>query len=169
MSVLKELDMKSFAIVLLGLLVQLPPIGKADSEFDKNTNFAALHTYSWVRGTDALVPEAHKLIVAAVDAEMAGLGFKQVESGADVTMTYYALTITNVDLKALDKAQRENKPSAANKELGKLIVAMRNPARQQLWSAGTREYLDPDRSKFATTIQGVTARLFATYPTRARK
>ena len=162
--------MKIVAVLVLGLLVQLPPIGKADSEFDKNTNFAALKTYSWVTGTDALVPEAHKLIVAAVDAEMAGLGFKQVASGADVTMAYYTLAITNVDLKALDKAQRENKPaSSASKELGKLIVRMRNPAGQQLWSAGTREFLDPDRAKFATTARDVTARLFATYPTRARK
>ena len=162
--------MKSVAVLLLGLLVQLPPIGKADSEFDKKTDFAALHTYSWVRGTDALVPEAHKLIVAAVDAEMAGLGFKQVASGADVTITYYTLTISNVDLKALDKAQRENKPSStATRELGKLIVVMRDPARQQLWSAATREYLDPDRAKLGATIQGVTARLFATYPTRASK
>ena len=162
--------MKSVAILLLGLLMQLPPIGKADSEFDKNANFAALRTYSWVTGSDALVPEAHKLIVAAVDAEMAGLGFKQVASGADVTIAYYTLTISNVDLKALDKAQRENKPaSSATKELGRLIVRMRNPAGQQLWSAATREFLDSDRAKIGATIKDVTARLFATYPTRAKK
>jgi hypothetical protein len=162
--------MKSVAILLLGFLVQLPPIGKADSEFDKTANFATLDTYSWVTGNDALVPEAHKLIVAAVDTEMARLGFKQVATGADVTIAYYTLTIANVDLKALDKAQRENKPaSAATKELGKLIVRMRDPAGHQLWSAGTREFLDPDRAKIAATIQGVTDRLFATYPTRARQ
>jgi hypothetical protein len=161
--------MKSVAIILLGLLVQLPPIGKVDSEFDKKTNFAALTTYSWITGTNALIPEAHKMIVAAVDAEMASLGLKQVASGADVTVAYYTLTITNVDFKELDKAQRENKPTTAGKELGKLIVTMRTPARQQLWSAGTREYLDPDRTKLGATIQDVTARLFATYPTRAAK
>ena len=161
--------MKSVAVLLLGLLMQLPPIGKVDSEFDKQTNFAALRTYSWITGTNALIPEAHKAIVAAVDAEMAKLGFKQVPSGADVTVAYYTLTITNVDLKALEKAQRENKPASGSKELGKLIVTMRTPARQQLWSAGTREYLDPDRAKLGATIQDVTARLFATYPTRAAK
>jgi hypothetical protein len=162
--------MKSVAVLLLGLLMQLPPIGKVDSEFDKKANFAAIRTYSWVTGTDALIPEAHQMIVAAVDAELASLGLTRVASGADVTVTYYTLTITNVDLKALDKAQRENQPaSTANKELGKLIVTMRTPARQQLWSAGTREYLDPNRAVLGATIQGVTARLFATYPTRARQ
>ena len=161
--------MKSVAIILLGLLVQLPPIGKVDSEFDKKTNFAALKTYSWITGTNALIPEAHKMIVAAVDTELASLGLKQVTSGADVTVAYYTLTITNVDLKALEKAQRENKQTTASKELGKLIVTMRTPARQQLWTAGTREFLDPDRAKLGATIQDVTARLFATYPTRAAK
>jgi hypothetical protein len=45
---------------------------------------------------------------------------------------------------------------------------MRDPARQPLWSAATREYLDPDRAKLGATIQAVTARLFATYPGRAK-
>ena len=36
--------MKSAAVLLLGLLMQLPPIGKVDSDFDKQANFAALRT-----------------------------------------------------------------------------------------------------------------------------
>ena len=75
--------MKSLAILLLGLLftAEQPAPGKADSEFDKKTNFAA-HQDLFVddRGTDALVPEAHKMIVAAVDKETAAAG---IQAGRD--------------------------------------------------------------------------------------
>ena len=162
--------MKSLAILLLGFLftAQQPEPGKVESTFDKKTNFAAIKTYSWTPGTDALVPEAHKLIIAAVDKEAAAVGLTPVASGGDVTLAYYTMTVTNVDLKALDKM--EKKPALPpTKELGKLVVVMRNPAQQQVWSAISREFLDPDRAKLAATIQTVTERLFATYPTRARK
>ena len=163
--------MKSLAMLLLGFLMtaqQPPALGKVDSEFDKKTNFAAIRTYAWTSGTRALRPEVDKMIVAAIDKEMSGLGLTPVASGGDVTLAYYTTTITNVDLKAFDKIDSKSAP-APTKELGKLVVIMRNPARQQLWSALSREYLDPDLSKIEATIQNVTERLFATYPTRTRK
>jgi Domain of unknown function (DUF4136) len=160
-----------WSFLLFVWLTQLPPIGGVDSEFDKTTDFAALRSYAWTAGTNAFLPEAHKMIVAAVDAEMASLGLKQVASGADITVAYYALTTTQVDFKALDKLERDSNaaPPAPTKELGKLIVIIRNPARQQLWSAGTREFLEADRAKLGATIRSVTARLFATYPGRGSR
>jgi hypothetical protein len=155
-------------VLLLGLLLQLPPIGSVDSEFDKRIDFAALRTYAWTTGANAFLPEAHRLIVAAIDDEMASLGLKQIASGADVTVAYYTTTITHVDLKGLDQLDRNNPATPApTRELGKLIVTIRNGARRQLWSAGTREFLESDRTKLGATIKSVTARLFATYPTRA--
>lgn len=162
--------MKSVAILLLGFLftAQQPAPGTVDSTFDKKTNFAAIKTYAWTRGNDAFVPEAHKMIIAAVDKQMAALGLKPAASGADVTIAYYSTTVTNIDLKALDKITDKSAP-APSKELGKLVIVMRNQAREQVWSAISREYLDADRAKLDATIQAVAERLFATYPTRARK
>jgi Domain of unknown function (DUF4136) len=162
--------MKSLAILLFGFMLtsQQTPPGKVDSTFDKKTDFSAIHTYSWTSGTHALIPEAHTMIVAAVDKEMAALGLKQAASGGDVTVAYYTMTLTNVDLKALDKVTDKSAP-APTKDLGKLVVVMRNNKREQVWSAVSREYLDNDRSKLDATIATVASRLFATYPTRARK
>jgi hypothetical protein len=162
--------MKSVAILLLGFLftAQQPAPGNVDSTFDKQTHFAAIRTYAWTSGAHALMPEAHKMIVAAVDKEMAGLGLTQVATGGDVTLAYYTMTVSNVDLKALDKINDRSAPPPT-KELGKLVVVMRNPKREQVWSAISRAYLDPDRAKLEATIQTVAGRLFATYPTRARK
>jgi len=156
--------MNSLVVLLLTLVTaQVPPIGKADSTFDKKANFASFRTYTWTPGTHAFNPAAHKLIVDALEAEMAARGFKKVDTGGDVTLSYSSMNVANVDLKALDKAERAG-AAAPTKNLGKLVVVMRTPARQQVWSAATREYLEPDIDKLGATIKTVAARLFETYP-----
>lgn len=163
--------MKSLAILFLGLMLsgQTPVAGKIDTTFDNKANFAAFHTYSWGPGKDAFLPEGHKMIVAAVDKQMAAQGLTPVATGGDVTIAYYTTTTSNVDLKALDKIDERTVP-APTKELGKLIVVMRDAkTKAQLWSAGTHEFLDSDRSKLGASVQTITERLFATYPGRARK
>ena len=161
--------MKSVAILLLGFLLtgQQPAPGAVESTFDKKTNFGAVKTYAWTRGTNAFAPDVHKMIVAAIEKEMAALGLTPAASGADVTLAYYSMALVNVDLKALDKI--DEKSALATKDLGKLVVVMRNKANEQIWSAQSREFLDPDRTKLEATVNTVTARLFATYPTRAQK
>ena len=66
-------------------------------------------------------------------------------------------------MKDLGKAEKAG-AAAPTKNLGRLVVVMRTQARQQLWSAATREYLEPDIEKLGASIKTVTARLFETYP-----
>ena len=162
--------MKSVAILLLGFLftAQQPVPGNVDSTFDKQAKFTAIKTYSWTTGTEAFIPEAHKMIMAAIDKEAAGVGLKRVATGGDVTIAYHTMTVSNVDLKALDKMDKKTM-SAPTKDLGKLVVVMHDAAGRQVWSAMSREYLDPDRARLGATIQTVAERLFTTYPTRAAK
>ena len=156
--------MNSIVVLLVALITaQVPPIGKADSTFDKKANFASFRTYTWTPGTHAFNPVAHKLIVEALEAEMAARGFTKVATGGDVTLSYSSMAVKNVDLKDLGKAERAGS-EAPTKDLGKLVVVMRTQARQQLWSAATREYLDPNIEKLGATIKTVAARLFETYP-----
>lgn len=156
--------MNSIVVLLVTLVAsQAPPIGKAESTFDKKANFASFRTYSWTQGSHAFNPAAHKLIVDALEEEMAARGFTKVATGADVTLSYSSMAIKNVNLKQLEQAERAGSV-APTKDLGRLVVVMRNPARQQLWSAATREYLEPDIEKLGASIKAVAARLFATYP-----
>ena len=156
--------MNSIVVLLVALVTaQVPPIGKVDSTFDKKANFASFRTYAWTPGSHAFNPAAHKLIVEALEAEMTARGFTKVATGADVTLSYSSMAVKNVDLKALDQAERAG-AAAPTKDLGKLVVVMRNPARQQVWSAATREYLEPNIEKLGATIKTVAARLFETYP-----
>jgi hypothetical protein len=156
--------MTSIVVLLVALIAtQTPPVGKVDSTFDKKANFASFKTYQWTPGTHAFNPAAHKIIVEALEAEMAAHGFTKVAAGGDVTLSYSSTTVANVDLKALDKAEKAG-AAAPTKNLGRLVVVMRTQSRQQLWSAATREYLAPDIEKLGATIKSVTARLFETYP-----
>ncbi len=82
--------MNSIVVLLVALVTaQAPPIGKADSTFDKKANFASFRTYAWTPGTHAFNPAAHKMISRRVEAEMAARGFTKVATGGDVTLSYY--------------------------------------------------------------------------------
>jgi hypothetical protein len=143
-------------------------VGKVETKIDNKANFAALHTYSWLPGLRADDPDVTRLIAAAFEAEMSKLGFTKTESGADVTLAYYTVRSTEVDLKALDKHEKAGgNGSAPTKILGRLVAVMRvGETTQQLWSASTREFVDPDRAKLDETIRAVAARLFESYPGR---
>jgi hypothetical protein len=159
------------ALSTLLLLAQSTDTTKVESTFDKKTDFAAVHTYSWAPGYNAYRPDVHKAIVDAIDAEMASLGLKKVPSAGDVTIAYYAVASTEVDFKALEKLQREGRSEqASTKTLGRLVVMMRKPGvEERVWSASTREFVDADPAKLDTTLRSVAGRLFATYPTRLAK
>jgi hypothetical protein len=156
-------------LVSLALASQSTAPAKVETTFDKKADFGALHTYSWTAGSGAFNAEANKLIIAAIDAEMTKLGFTKATTGADVTIAYHTVSSTDVDLKALDKLERESRSvaPAPTRTRGRLVVIMRSASSsQQLWTASTREYVDPDIAKFGDMIQGVAARLFETYPGR---
>jgi Domain of unknown function (DUF4136) len=159
--------MKILSITLfsLALMAQGATVGKVESKVDKTANFGALHSYSWLTGYNADNPDVHKLIVAAVEAEMTKAGFTKVATGGDATIAYYTVRTTEVDLKALDKAQKAGNSATPTKVLGRLVVVMRPAAStQQIWSASTREFIDPDPAKLNDTVHSATARLFETYP-----
>ena len=165
--------MKIMMLALVGLFVYAQPdaVGKVESTFDKKTNFAELHSYSWSGGAPAINADAHRMVVAAFEKEMTALGFKQVPSGGDVTLSYYNVTTTEVDLKKLDETTKAGSATATStptKTRARMMIVMRAPkSRTELWTAITREYVEPDQ--LAATIQRVADRLFATYPTRKPK
>ena len=152
-----------FALVGLFVYAQSDAIGKVESEFDKKTNFAELRTYSWSGGAPALNPAAHRLVVAAFEKEMSARGFTQVPKGADVTLSYYNVTSNDVDLKKLGEIEKAGGGTAPTIMRARMLIVMRSAAsQQQLWSAITREHVDP--AELEATVTRVAERLFATYP-----
>jgi hypothetical protein len=166
--------MVSLVIALMLLVPQTRAQDRGvDSTSAKGKNFAAFKTYSWDKGHEAYDPAAHKMIVAAIDKEMAALGFTRAAEGTppDVLIRYHSLVSTVVDFKSLQKAPEKAKDGTdKTSQLGTLVVEMLDRSRAQLWAAKTREIVDTkDAAAFNQAIGPVVSRIFQTYPTRAAK
>jgi len=163
--------MKSLAcaFVLLLAVSQAKPIGEVGTTTDPKVNFTSLHTYVWQKGHEAYNPEAHKIIVSSIESEMASLGFTKVESGkADVTLTYHSVAGADVDMKMLEKWQKEGHTDPMpTKVLGSLAVVLFPPGgTKPIWEAHTRGHLSDDGATRADEIKKAVSALFAAYPTR---
>jgi hypothetical protein len=164
--------MTSVVCALTLLLLGSQAVGEVSSSFDKKANFGAFRTYAWAKGHDAYDPTVHKTIVDAVDAQMAGLGFtKAPPESADVVVRYYTLRGADVDLKTLEKMQREGqKDLAPTRILGSLVVALFEPSgTRPVWEAHTKGHLSEDSATRVGEIQKVVASVFERYPGRKKK
>lgn len=134
---------------------------------DKATDFGALKTYAWDRGPGWRAPDpaVDAQIVAAVDRQLAALGFRQVTTGAgDVDVVYAALRRTDINLKSKARTPEGLRPSYP---VGSLVVMLRTPdTHRELFRARIDTPIDLDPAATASTIEESVARLFAKYPTR---
>ena len=155
-----------FAVALS--FAQLPPKeGKVVSLTEPNVNFGKFTTYSWERGQETFDKKAHQLVVDAIDAEMKARGLKQVPAKADVTIRYFSIVRTDVDLDKLEETQKQGKP-APTKNLGRLAIVMRDPSNKRVWAADTVQSLGTERSTAYDEIAAIVDKLFATYPVKEK-
>jgi len=163
--------MTSVACALVLLLLAPQAVGEVETHSDKKADFSKYRTYAWSKGHEAYSADAHKVIVAAVEAQMTGLGLTKADPGsADVFLVYHTVRGSEVDLKALEKLQKQGQDTAgATKILGRLAVVLSEPkSRATLWSAGTRRRLSDDPAKWNEEVQQAVTALFATYPGRKK-
>jgi len=156
-----------FALALLMFAGQPPGAGKAASEYDKTVDFAKYRTYKWSHAPEDYRPKVHDLLVADIDKEMAALGFTKTEDPkADLTLRYFTLRSSQIDLKQLEKAEREGrKDKPTSYDMGKLVVVLRETSTdKRVWAANTQEYMNPDVAKREETIRQAVAKVFQTYP-----
>ena len=162
--------MRIIGLMLVSLLLASPggSATKVETTRDKRADFAAWRTYSWTKGAIAFDADVDALIMAAVDAQMTRLGFTRAATGADVTIAYDTVGWTVLDRAALHQLGRPGGAGATSlQRRDRVVVIMRNAATSKpVWTASTREYVEPDRSKLGATIRAVVARLFETYPAR---
>jgi hypothetical protein len=144
---------------------QLPPKeGTVATVKDPKADFTKFATYTWERGQETFDRTAHKAIVSAIDAEMAARGFRLLPSGqGDVTIRYFSVLRTDVDLDKLDEMEKQNKP-APTKNLGRLVIVMRDASNRRVWAADTVQPLDAERAKAYQEIAPIVGKLFETYP-----
>jgi hypothetical protein len=88
---------------IVNCIVGLAAVGCASTlhvrtDYDPSVNFKQYSTYSWHEGTPAQDPFTDKKIIAAVDDQMQKKGFRKVEAGGDLVVTYHASQGQHVDL-----------------------------------------------------------------------
>src|SRR6185503_17007887 len=127
-------------VALLGAVMAAPmPKYRIVVKADKHTDFRTLHSYAWTNGWAAFDRVLDRHIVAAIDAELASLGFvKRGEESCDVVVTYGALRRTDVDLHA------HRSPDGTYPEYP----------------------VETDTAHLEQQIDTVVAQMFADYPTR---
>lgn len=151
----------------LGLgLVFAQTIGEVESVADRNVDFAAYQTYAWSQGREADDPAVHKLIVDAIDGEMARQGLTKADARvADVTIQYRSVRGSYLDEDALKKSHKEGWVNPSDPEiLVSLVVQLRPAGRTDpVWEARTRRVLSDTPAAQEREIRSAIAALFRTY------
>lgn len=81
-----------FAMAALVLAGTIAFAQNVSYDFDASTNFAALKTYAWIRGTPLTDEINHRRVVGAIEAQLAQRGLTRLETSAnaDLLVAYHA-------------------------------------------------------------------------------
>jgi hypothetical protein len=151
--------------LLLAAVQTWPGPGQVTSTVDKNADFASIRTYAWEKGLEVFDKESHRIIVAAIDAELASRGMRPAGAGqADVLIRYDGLGSDYVDLDELERARKKDPNALApTKVMGSLAISMhRAGSTQRMWRGLIREIVDPNARE--ASIRKIVTRVFGTFP-----
>ena len=160
------------ATTLLGLTLVAAPAAGQQSKYgvkvnaEKNVDFSKFKTYSWVPGQPSADKTINAQIMAAVDKELAGVGMTKADGGAgDVTVSYYSLTRTDVDLNAKANAQGVSPQYT----VGSLMVALLEKGTgKRLLRLRADKKISAEPAKLEAAINEAVAEMFTKYPTRQK-
>jgi hypothetical protein len=154
-------------IILAGAVVHAQNVKTVHTEVkttvDKKVDFKAFKTYSWEKGQESADPASHKMVVTALDAEMAARGLTKQESKGDVLVRYHAVARTEVDLK-----NQKKDGTGPTYEVGKVMVELLGgQSYKRVWQATTEEQLSKEPAAREQDIRRAIGRLFQAYPGRS--
>ena len=93
------------ALILLGVFVCAPAVAaKPQIQWDQEYDFSKVKTFMWKdTAGESLAqsqPFLHSHIINAIEYQLSNVGWREVDSGADVMVTYYGSTETNYRLQS---------------------------------------------------------------------
>ncbi len=140
-------------------------------DYDRSANFGAYKTYQWVgdaeRSTTQLMDQNIK---RAVDTQLAGKGLQRVESGGDLQIAYQAAVDHEKQFDGWGSGPRWRgtaRVTSSTIDVGKLVVDLYDPARNQLVWRGMAEKtlnIKKDPEKNYQNLEKAMAKLFKNYP-----
>jgi hypothetical protein len=161
-------------IVLTGILF-LSAVAMAQDvtfDYDRSANFGAYKTYQWVEAPGGQAPNqlTDQNIKRAVDSQLALKGLQRVESGGDLHIAYQAAVDEEKEFNGWGTGPRffgSGRVTSSTIQVGKLVVDMFDPARNQLvWRGAAEKTLDikKDPDKNYKNLQKGVAKMFKNYP-----
>jgi len=138
---------------------------RVTAKADKHADFSKLQTYAWEGGWLAYDKASHEHIVAAIDREMAALGFrKRTDGQSDVCVVYATVRRVDVDLKSKSRGPGGERPTYP---VATLVVMIREPGtHKELFRARSDTPIDLTPAALETTINSRVSEMFEHYPTR---
>jgi hypothetical protein len=164
--------MKYFVMTGLLCLGTLAPAQDVRFDYDRSANFSGYKTYQWVdlKSGSATNQLMDQNIKRAIDSELAGKGLQRVESGGDLQVRYQAAIDQEKQFDGWGAGPRfwgSTRVTSSTIEIGKLVVDMFDPAKNQLvWRGFAEKTLDikKDPDKNYQSLQKAMAKLFKNYP-----
>ena len=159
------------------LVVALLCIAPAEAPAQRTTygvtvevrNVAALSkvtTYAYQPGQPSYDKTVDQQIVAAIERELRACGLTKAPAGAaaDVTVSYFSLRRTDVDLKS--------KPDASGKlreyPVGTLLVSIVDAQKTRLFGARVVEPMELDPASVEATVNAAVGAIFERYPRKGK-
>jgi len=133
----------------------------------RQADLAKARTYGWTVAHPSPDKNIDRMIVAAVDRELAARGLTKVPSGpSDLVVSYDSLQRTDVDLKA--------KPTEAGTlrdvSVGTLVVDLRGPDnKQSFFRVRMDTPIDRPRAEMEAPINGAVTAMFEKYPSPSKR
>lgn len=150
-------------------------------DYDRSTDYGKYKTYQWVDYKEVPIGDQilDRDIKRAVDAQLAGKGLRQVESGGDLLVGYQAGISHEKEFNSLGGwggpgpwggplgNWGNSRVTSSTIEVGKLVIGLFDPATRQLvWrgSASKTLAINKDPDKNYRNLEKAMAKLFRNYP-----
>jgi hypothetical protein len=135
-------------------------------ETSKAAGLTAARNYVWVVGRPSPDKDVDRMVVAAIDRELAAHGLaKQPAAPGDLAVTYTSLNRTDVNV-----STSTSQPASVPFAVGTLVIDISNPTtKESLYRVRMDTPIDRDPAKLEAEIGAAVKEMFGTYPQAARR
>jgi hypothetical protein len=138
------------------------------TDWDRQYDFAGLHTYSWARTKDddadaARAPFLDRRIRQAVDAELAARGYESRESGGDFLVVYHVKVRDRVNVYSYGPRWRRWHDVDTYKE-GTLVLGIVDRARDEIVWNGWGEGIVSEAGPSEEAVREAVAKILKEFP-----
>lgn len=172
--------MKSLILLAAIVLITIP-VGvqaqKVKADYDHSIDFTKYKTYSWGKGMPASNPQVHLLVIQEIDRQLQSKGLRRVDTGADLSVTYYASLDDNINRGAVEYAKNpdwqkwgDHSPVYGPKMVAALTAIMELDVvdasnNKLIWRGRAKDAYTPNQARGKKRVNRAVEKLLEKFPT----